>query len=109
MREDNRLRQLLRGLRPDIQEKMIIANQESCTAFLQTLQRINQASLLSRASGPQPMGAYYSTGMQSWTQNLALLVGIAPLLQQYSLLRVSPAAPRLNCIARGMLPTTKAS
>ncbi|KAH7939564.1 hypothetical protein HPB52_013797 [Rhipicephalus sanguineus] len=63
MTEDDRLRHLMRGLRPDVQEKMIIANPETCAAFLQILQRINQAALMSRASGPQPIGTQYSTGL----------------------------------------------
>lgn len=78
MTEDDRLRHLMRGLRPDILEKMIIANPESCTAFLQILQRINLAALMSRVSGLQPIGIQYSTGSQSWMQNIAHPVGFAP-------------------------------
>ncbi|KAH7982839.1 hypothetical protein HPB52_007400 [Rhipicephalus sanguineus] len=77
MTEDDRLRHLMRGLRPDVQEKMIIANPETCAAFLQILQRINQAALMSRASGPQPIGTQYSTSMQSWMQNITPPVGFA--------------------------------
>lgn len=78
MTGEDSLRQLLRGWRPGTQEKMIIAISESCAAFLQILQRINQAALMSRAPGPQRIGTYYSTGMQLWTQNIAPPVGLAP-------------------------------
>ncbi|KAL1468602.1 hypothetical protein MTO96_041384 [Rhipicephalus appendiculatus] len=78
MTEDDRLRHLTRGLRPEVQEKMVIANPETCAAFLQILQRINQAALMSRASGLQPIGTHYTAGMQSWMQNIAPPVGIAP-------------------------------
>lgn len=68
MKEEDRLRHLLRGLRPETMEKMIIANPSNCGEFLQTLQRINQAALMARASCAPP--SFPLPAMQPWTPTI---------------------------------------
>ncbi|KAH9359790.1 hypothetical protein HPB48_020983 [Haemaphysalis longicornis] len=68
MKEEGRLRHLLRGLRPETMEKMIIANPSNCGEFLQTLLRINQAALMARASCTPP--SFPLSGMQPWTPTI---------------------------------------
>ncbi|CAN7993838.1 unnamed protein product, partial [Ixodes hexagonus] len=48
IKEEDRLRHLLRGLRPDFVEKVVLSNPKTCADFLQTLQRLNQASMMSQ-------------------------------------------------------------
>lgn len=75
MAEEDRLRHLLRGLCPSTMEKIVISNPGSCAEFLQILQRINQAALMARASGPppacQPAGPYPWTAIAAGTPNNA--------------------------------------
>lgn len=66
MKEEERLRHLLRGLRADTLEKMILANPTSCAEFLQTLQRVNHAALMARAHLTPSNGYFSPTGPQPW-------------------------------------------
>ncbi|KAK8762137.1 hypothetical protein V5799_026595 [Amblyomma americanum] len=71
MPEEDRLRHLLRGLQPATIEKMIISNPTTCADFLQILQRLSQATLMSLASRLLPTPAsttYLPTG--AWNSNI---------------------------------------
>ncbi|KAK8767435.1 hypothetical protein V5799_005785 [Amblyomma americanum] len=71
MPEEDRLRHLLRGLQPATMEKMIISNPTTCADFLQILQRLSQATLMSLASWllPTPVSnTYLPTG--AWNSNI---------------------------------------
>lgn len=66
MKEEDRVRHLLRGLRADALEKMVLANPTSSGEFLQILQRINHAALMARAH-LTPLNSYLPTNVtQPW-------------------------------------------
>ncbi|KAL1470114.1 hypothetical protein MTO96_040650 [Rhipicephalus appendiculatus] len=66
-KEEDRVRHLLRGLRADALEKMVLANPTSSGEFLQILQRINHAALMARAH-LSPLNSYLPTNVtQPWS------------------------------------------
>lgn len=69
MREEDKLRHLFRGLRPEMIEKMALTNPTSCAEFLQTLQRLNQVSRMTQAlwqsSSSAMLGATAPAPLQS--------------------------------------------
>lgn len=77
MKEADQLRHLLRGLRPEVIEKVILSNPQTCAEFLQTLQRLNQATMMSQ------------TG---WMTTSAVSAGPAALSALQSHYPMSPAA-----------------
>nr|XP_054933016.1 uncharacterized protein LOC126541986 [Dermacentor andersoni] len=80
MTEEERMRHLGRGLRPDVLEKILIANPDSCSAFLEILRRIDWAAfLMVRASQPEATGTYFSAGQQScYPYTSAPAAGVTP-------------------------------
>lgn len=67
MKEEDRVRHLLRGLRADALEKMVLANPTSSGEFLQILQRINHAALMAHAHS-SPLNSYLPANVtQPWS------------------------------------------
>ncbi|KAH8028921.1 hypothetical protein HPB51_020499 [Rhipicephalus microplus] len=67
MKEEDRVHHLLRGLRADAPEKMVLANPTSSGEFSQILQRINHAALMARAH-LSPLNSYLPANVtQPWS------------------------------------------